>query len=482
MTVLRPGKNCWQLARADTFDLLIDGEEYFRAVRLAMRQAQERIVLIGWDFDARVEMYDTRQEVEGPLEIGEYLDWLVDRTPDLQIFILQWDIGAIKLAKRGKTLAKLAGWLAHPRVHFALDGAHPAGAAQHEKLVVVDNHTAFCGGIDITEDRWDTREHLDEQPQRAQPNGHDAGPWHDVSVQLTGDVAAGLSELAEQRWAHATGKDLPLVEGKGGLHPQETGASRNNRKEGSATLRGVTTAIARTRGQTDDHDAVREIEASYCDVIASAKRWIYIETQYLTSKRIARVIADRLKEEGGPEIILVLPASCDGWLEQQMMDTTRSRLVKALQAIDHEGRFRVYHPVTAKGADIYVHAKVLIADTRFLRAGSSNLSNRSMGFDSECDVCVDAHLADDPQETENAIMICRNDLLAEHLGCARNAIAKAIEASGSVIAAIDKCTGEGRRLRQYEHPDHNAVHKWLAQTDILDPEQADDEWPGITLS
>lgn len=482
MTVLKPGKNCWQLARADTFDLLVDGEEYFRAVRLAMRQAQERIVLIGWDFDARVEMYDTRNDVEGPLEIGEYLDWLVDRNPDLQIFILQWDVGAIKLAKRGKTVAKVAGWLAHPRVHFALDGAHPAGAAQHEKLVVVDNHTAFCGGIDITEDRWDTREHLDDQPQRAQPTGQDAGPWHDVSVQLTGDVAGCLSELAEQRWKDATGKDLPAVEGKGDFCAQETGVSKDTHTDGSAMLRGVTAAIARTRGQTDEHDAVREIEASYCDVIASAKRCIYIETQYFTAKWIARAIADRLKEEGGPEIVMVLPASCDGWLEQQMMDTTRSRLIKALQAIDHEGRLRVYHPVTAKGTDIYVHAKVLIADTRFLRAGSSNLSNRSMGFDSECDVCVDAHLADDPQATERAITNCRNDLLAEHLGCARDVISKAIEASGSLIAAIEECTGEGRRLREYEYPDLNAVQEWLANTDILDPEQPDDEWPGITLS
>ena len=175
MTLFRPGENCWRVGRADTFTLLVDGENYFRAVRRAMHQARERIILIGWDFDARVEMYDTQGEVEGPLEIGEYIDWLVEQNPQLHIYILQWNIGALKLVKRGRTLLKASQWIAHPRVHVALDDAHPVGAAQHEKLIVVDESTAFCGGIDITEDRWDTREHRDEEPKRKQPGDRDLG-------------------------------------------------------------------------------------------------------------------------------------------------------------------------------------------------------------------------------------------------------------------------------------------------------------------
>ena len=42
------------------------------------------------------------------------------------------------------------------------------------------------------------------------------------------------------------------------------------------------------------------------------------------------------------------------------------------------------------GTPIYVHAKVLTIDDRLLRVGSSNLNNRSMGFDTECDLAIEA--------------------------------------------------------------------------------------------
>ena len=46
--------------------------------------------------------------------------------------------------------------------------------------------------------------------------------------------------------------------------------------------------------------------------------------------------------------------------------------------------------MTDGGAPIYVHSKVLVVDDRLLRIGSSNINNRSMGFDSECDVAIEA--------------------------------------------------------------------------------------------
>ncbi|KWV92718.1 phospholipase D-like domain-containing protein [Erythrobacter sp. YT30] len=477
MTLLEPGKNCWTIAQADTLSLLIDGENYFRSVRQAMKQARERIVLIGWDFDARVKMYDTQHEVEGPLEIGEYIDWLVRRTPELNIYILQWDLAALKLAKRGKTLLQVAKWLPHPRVHFALDGAHPTGAAQHEKLIVVDEDVAFCGGIDITEDRWDTREHPDEDERREQPNDHDAGPWHDTSARLTGDIVKSLSQLAEDRWKRATGEDLPQV-----CSQRHSMSGKSDRTTAAPTLSNVNVAIARTRGATEDQDAIREIEALYCEVIESAQKWIYVETQYFTSKRVARALANKLLEDDGPEIVVVLPATSDGWLESQMMDTTRSRVIEALRKIDKHGRFQAYHPVTSSGTEIYVHAKILIADDRFLHLGSSNLSNRSMGFDSECDLCVDAKMARKPDEAERAIADCRNDLLAEHLGQSVAEIADHIQQSGSVIQTIEAAGQTGRRLREYKHPDLNAVQEWLATNDILDPEGSEEEWPSISFA
>ncbi|MEM7689898.1 MAG: phospholipase D-like domain-containing protein [Pseudomonadota bacterium] len=474
MTFFEPDDNCWRVAAADTFAVLIDGENYFRAVRSAMMQAQERIVLIGWDFDARVKMYDTQGDVEGPLEIGEFIDWLVRRNPALHIYILQWNVGAIKLVKRGRTLIKVAEWLSHPRVHVALDGAHPVGAAQHEKLIIVDQGIAFCGGIDITEDRWDTRDHRDVEEKRKQPTGIDTGPWHDAAARLTGEIARSLGEHAEKRWEAATG-ERPIE-----AHSviKEPPATPHEQLE----ISNVDVAIARTRGATDAFPTTAEIEALYCGIIEAARDTLYIESQYFTSKVIARALAQKLLIAGGPEIVLVLPANSDGWLEQQVMDSTRARLITALRAIDHEGRFAVFHPMTEGGADIYVHAKITIADQRLLRVGSSNIANRSMGFDSECDVCLDAQSTSRSEQVQDYIKTVLIDLLSEHLGSSKDDVSQRYASSKSLIATIRDLSRSGRGLREYETPDLSAMQEWLSHNDILDPLSDDTDWPSVRLA
>lgn len=57
---------------------------------------------------------------------------------------------------------------------------------------------------------------------------------------------------------------------------------------------------------------------------------------------------------------------------------------------DEHDRLGIYWPVTDRGAPIYIHSKVLVVDDRLLRIGSSNFNNRSLGFDSECDVAIEA--------------------------------------------------------------------------------------------
>ena len=457
--------------------MLVDGENYFRAVRQAMRNARERIIMIGWDFDTRVKMYDTQQEPEGPLELGEYIDWLVHQNPRLEVYILQWNLGALKLLKRGRTLVKAAQWLAHPRVHVALDDAHPIGAAQHEKLIVVDQDTAFCGGIDITEDRWDTRAHRDEEERRNQPGDADTGPWHDLAAQMTGDVVKCLSEHAQERWKAATGT-VPCAIGSA----TRALASRPEPiRPDQLAIHEVDIAIARTRGETEESEAVAEIEALFCDAIETAQRSIYIESQYFTSKTIACALAETLRAQRGPEIVLINPAKADGWLESRVMDSTRARIIEALRAIDHGHRLRVYHPVTEGGKDIYVHAKILIVDARSLRVGSANIANRSMGFDSECDVCLDAASTNHPQKTREYITDVLLDLLAEHLGADPNHLKALFDDQPSLFAIIDKLNGEGRGLRAYQTPDISAVHAWLSDNPILDPQAKDTDWPSIAI-
>ncbi|AMO72747.1 phospholipase D-like domain-containing protein [Sphingorhabdus sp. M41] len=466
--IFKPGENCWRVEHADRAAVLIDGENYFRAVRKSLAQAKQRIMLLGWDFDERVEMHDTSEQPDGPLQVGAYFDWLLKKNRDLDIYVLRWDTGALKSFVRLNGLLTLARWYLHPRVHFKLDSHHPVGAAHHQKIIVIDEDTAFCSGIDVANNRWDTRAHEESQEQRYQPDGNDAGPWHDAAMVVQGDVARALSEYAGQHWRDAGGKQVKAVSASADCWPAGLDADFTD----------CPVAIARTLPEMDDQQGVHEIESLYLDLIGAAKQFIYAESQYFASARIAGAIAERLSEPDGPEVIIVNPESAEGWLESEIMDSTRARLFEAVKARDKYDRFRMLHPFNAAGTPIYVHAKIMIVDDQYLRIGSSNFNNRSLGFDSECDVAIDAS-AVQGGTVPGQIASVRNDLLAEHLGVEEREVGSSIEQTNSLIVTIEALNKAGRQLRPYQTPDVGAAEAWLADNDVLDPKRADDVFAGI---
>jgi phosphatidylserine/phosphatidylglycerophosphate/cardiolipin synthase-like enzyme len=456
----QPGRDCWRIERATAASVIIDAEDYFRFARAAMMKAQKRIMLIGWDFDARIALL-RQDEVEddAPIVIGDFIGWLVDRKPDLHIHLLRWDMGAIKSLFRGTTIVTLLKWMRHPRITVKLDGHHPPAASHHQKIVVIDDCFAFCGGIDMTGDRWDTRHHRDDDPARRHPDGSSYGPWHDATTALKGPVAAALGDHARARWLGAGGAPLAPVEGIEDCWPDDLPVQFHD----------VDVAIARTAPRMDDQAEVTEIERLYCNQIAAAQRTIYAESQYFASRRIAEAIARRLDEPDGPDIVIINPQQADGWLEQQAMDTARARLIEALRARDIHGRLRLYHPFTVRGAPIYVHAKILIVDDRILRVGSSNMNNRSMRLDTECDVTIDTRLAANAGQGET-IVAMRDGLIAEHLDLPVERVAAVLAQRGLVAGMEELRDKPGRTLRPYVTPDLTEVQAWLADNEVLDPE------------
>ena len=134
---------------------------------------------------------------------------------------------------------------------------------------------------------------------------------------------------------------------------------------------------------------MREVEALHVASIRAAKRLIYMENQYFTSPLIAEALAARLREPDGPEVVLISTEHSPSYFDQATMDKTRFDFISHLHAADAHGRFRVYSPVTTLGRTIIVHAKLTIIDDTLLRIGSANINNRSMGFDSECDLVLE---------------------------------------------------------------------------------------------
>ena len=460
--VLRPGETCWRIEQAENVAVIIDAADYFRVVRDAMREARHSLLLIGWDFDTRIQLDPTDGAVDVPNQLGQYLKWVVKNRPQLHVHLLKWNLGALQSFGRGETPLVVLNWMTSSRVHFRLDHAHPVAAAHHQKIVVIDDALAFCGGIDMTADRWDTRRHLDDDPHRRRPTTHRRyGPWHDVTTAVAGDAARALGDLARDRWERATGERLeppPPVEPRwpDGLEPL---AER------------VPVAISRTIPEYKGGKAIHEIEALYLAAIEATERVLYIESQYFASRKIAEAMAERLAEADGPEIVIVNPESADGWLEEEVMGSSRARLLRMIERADVRGRFRLYTPVTEGREPIYVHAKVLVMDDRLLRVGSSNLNNRSMGFDTECDLSIEAGGGDTGLRAK--ILRLRDDLLSEHLGVDIDAVQRAVSsADGSLIRAIETLRSDGRSLVAFEPPELNAFEEEvLAENELLDPER-----------
>jgi phosphatidylserine/phosphatidylglycerophosphate/cardiolipin synthase-like enzyme len=154
------------------------------------------------------------------------------------------------------------------------------------------------------------------------------------------------------------------------------------------------------------------------------------------------------------------------------MDSARHRLIQLLWEADEYRRLGIYWPVADDGTPIYVHSKVLVADDRLLRIGSSNLNNRSMGFDSECDVAIEAESDDaDHEDVRRQILSVRDELVSEHLGVAQGDFDQAMRRDGSLLKAVEALRGDGRSLRLFtEHTVADEAGP-LAESDLVDPDR-----------
>jgi phospholipase D1/2 len=458
----QPRRNCWQLAEASRVACIIEASEYFRLFADACQRARHQILILGWDFDRREPLFRDEGPDDLPSQVGDFLSALVRRRRELQVYLLSWDFNVIYAAERELAPALRLRLEAPRRFHFKLDGEHPVGASHHQKVVVVDDRVAFVGGIDLSRWRWDTDEHRPDDPRRRDPEGRPYPPYHDVMMLVEGEAAARLGDLARTRWHRSLGRKLrppaPLAE------PDSPWPAT-----AQAQFRDVQIAIARTEPKFRRRPPVGEVRELYRDAIRAARRCIYVENQYFTARCIANELVCRLKEEQGPEVILILPEKTGGWLEQATMDVLRARVFERLRAADRFDRLRIYYPYVPGLGDacITVHSKLLIVDDRLLRVGSANLSSRSMGLDTECDLALAS--ASEEDATAEGIRSLRRRLLAEHLGVAQQQVAETERNTGGLIAAIESLRSDGRSLRRLEPRCEKVADELLPDAGIVDP-------------
>lgn len=451
--LLVEGDTCWRRVRADRAAALIDGANYFGALRASLLQAERSVFILGWELNSRVRLRGAERPADGaPERLSKLFRYILKRRPGLEIRILLWDYSLFYAFKRELFPSLMFGWNKPARVAIQLDSRLPFAACHHEKLVVVDDKVAYCGGIDLALGRWDTRDHRAVNKSRRLPSGRLYPPTHDMAMVVDGEAAAALAACVRERWKRALGEEVEPAKTSGDPWPAHV----------EPQFERVTVGIVRTRGAESPRDEVREVERITTAALRSAKRLVYIENQYLTARTAAEALLERMRENPELEALLLTNHMPTGWLEAQTMGVGREQFMKAFERPELASRIQFLYPVTrveqkaAKRRDentaadeqtIIVHAKAIVVDDTFLKIGSANLNNRSMGLDTETEIAIEA----DTAEHREAIAAIRNGLIAEHWGCSAEEVERALD-SGEPLTEALVCRGDTAR-RVHKLPD-----------------------------
>jgi len=471
--LLQPGSTCWRTAPASRALAILDTQDYFLAAKAAMRRARRSIHLLGWSFDPLTQLTpDT--EGGGPEDdrAGPFLRGLAQARPALDVRVLIWKSALPVAASQHFFPHRARACFKHTPVHFRLDASVPFGACHHQKVLVIDDSLAFCGGGDISTDRWDSVHHLDGDRRRNMPTGGMHDPRHEVMLMVEGEAAAMLGDLFRRRWRRSTGVTLPPA-------PSPTQATTQDLwPQGfTADFHDVQVGLARTEPAWRDQPEVCENEALHLQAIKAARRFIYMENQYVASPAIGEALAARLEQDDGPEVLIVSTEHSPSWFDRMTMDKTRSALIRRLQGADRHGRFHAYCPETQAGKTIIVHAKHAIIDDVMLRVGSTNLNNRSTGFDTECDLAIEVGQGPEHAEARAAIRRHRTRSLAHFLDVEPATFEAAFARTGGLAAAVEALdTGSQRRLRKLGPVGIGPLASVIATFHLGDPVTPSDSW------
>jgi phospholipase D1/2 len=414
---LRESSHYFRRARVDESAVIVDARAYYGAFYRAALQARRYILFAGWQFDTEVALLRGDDALDAPLPVSflPFLEALCQKEEELRIYILAWDYSFVYALER-EWLQDLKFALKTPnRLRFEFDRHPRYGASHHQKFVVIDGAISFAGGMDICDERWDDRGHLAVDPLRINAAGEPCRPNHEVQAAVVGEAAATLTELFRARWLAACGEELELARSTA---PSSTHFDLLALTKGAALmLRAGEVCLSRT-AVAPEGSVVAEIRTAYEAVLGSAERLIYIETQYFTSRSIASALLSRLRDETKTklQIVVVLPRGADTGKEKFALGEAQSMVLGALEetarTTGHELLFLC--SAIGNGEDTtFIHSKVLIVDDLFLSVGSANMTERSMGLDSELSLFWQAN-GDEALAAD--ITNVRASLLAEHSG------------------------------------------------------------------
>ncbi len=438
-------ESLWRQHPVQELGLLVDGDDYYREFYRAALTAQKSILITGWQFDSEVPLLRGKdaEAATAPVALLKFLNHLCETKPDLRIYLLAWDFHLIFAAEREWMQQVVFQWNTNPRLVFQFDASHAEGGCHHQKFVVIDGEVSFLGGIDLAEDRWDDRKHLMPNPLRMS-RGKPHKPFHDIQAYLRGrELAASLTELFTARWTRAGGEAIPPEQ----LTPEAASTYvAQNVMPLSVKLAGLNRTDP--NAVPEGEKPCLEILRSHEEAIAGAQQIIYAETQYMSSHLITEALERRMRQAELPklELVFILNMRGETLKEQAAVGLAQAqnigRLRKTAEETGHRLGLYYTNPHCHEGEEperaTYIHSKLMIVDDRVMLVGSANLTNRSMGVDSELNLVVDAGAS---------AAAARRTLLAEHTGGPELDLTEGLVAKLDAIAA-----GEGGPCRLKRHP------------------------------
>jgi phosphatidylserine/phosphatidylglycerophosphate/cardiolipin synthase-like enzyme len=359
-------------------EILIDGAEALPAIAQALAGARRYVHIAGWHLTPGFGLTrDARAR-----RLRDLLGELAER---VEVRVLLWAGAPLPLftPDRKEVCRTREELIAGTRVKCALDSHERPMHCHHEKLVIVDGEIAFVGGIDLTllgGDRFDSSEH----PMRSHLG------WHDVASRARGHVVADVQAHFAERWHEASAERLEPC-------PIPPAA-------GERTVQLVRTLPEKIYDFEPRGDF--GILEAYTRALRSARRFVYLESQFLWSPQIVAILAEKLRNPPTEDfrVLLLLPAKPNNGA-----DTTRGQLGVLTDADNGAQRFLATTIHTRSGelsGPLYVHAKIGIVDDAWLTVGSANLNEHSLFNDSEVNL-----ISCDPQLARET----RLRLWSEHL-------------------------------------------------------------------
>ncbi len=392
---------------------LVHGATYFARLHdeLSALSAGDRVWFTDWRGDA-----DERLLPDGPT-IGDLLARLA--RDGVEVRGLMWRSHGERVSApiSGRSNVHIGRLVNDAGGEVLLDQRVRLFGSHHQKFFIIRHRddpsrdVAFVGGIDLSHSRRDDAEHAgDPQALTIDSRYGKRPPWHDASLELRGPVVADLLAVFAERWDDPNPLDhrtpyRMLLQRLADMprHPKPLPEAAPPPPPAGPHAVQLLRTYGRKRPPFPFAPAgERSIARAYAKAFSLARRFIYIEDQYLWSTEVAAGIAKALTRNPGLQVIVVLPRypDSDGPIAGPAVRLGQLRAIAMLRRAAPD-RVGVFDLENSAGTPIYVHAKICIVDDTWFTCGSDNFNRRSWTSDSELTCAVVDTTSDDTAGTRH---------------------------------------------------------------------------------